>query len=129
MLTKKTLPSRFVLAGFSNDQQFRQYAFEGIEEDHSRTLFTVRADLALARAYGIHFQDLPLLCREFLERRAATEDARRLTFGEEEMRLCRAERLAAELAAAQKKRPPRRPSAENTGNAWRTTPQSIQHGS
>lgn len=129
MLTRKTLPSRYILTGFSNDQHFRQYAFEGVGEDHSRTLFTVRADLALARAYGIPFQDLPLLCREFLERCVVMKDARQLTFGEEGMRACQAERLAAKEAAAQKKRPPRRPAAENTGNAWRTAPRSVQQGS
>ena len=77
MPAKNRLPSRFILNGFTHDKGFRQFAFEGIEEDRDRTQFTVRADLTLARAYGIHIQDLPLLCREFLERRAVTEDARR----------------------------------------------------
>ena len=67
------------------------------------------------------------MCREFLDRRVVTEDARRLIFTDEDTRPCQAERLAAKLAAAQKKRPPRQPSAENTGNAWRITPQSIQN--
>ncbi len=125
MLTKKTLPSRFVFTGFSSDQHFRQYAFDGIEEDHSRTPFTVRVDPALARAYGIRFQDLPLLCREFLDRRAVTEDARRQTFAEEDMRLCQAERLAAQQVAARKRRPPTpRPS---TGNTERLAVHASEH--
>lgn len=129
MLTKKLSQSRFTLKGFSHDQGFRQFVFECIAEDHVRTQFSVRADLALARTYGIHLQDLPLLCREFLERRALTEDARRLTFTEEEMRLYQADCKAAQLVAAQKRRvPSRRPPAENLGNAWRTTPQNIQRG-
>lgn len=128
MLTKKFSPPRFILKGFSHDQGFRQFAFECIGEDHVRTEFTVRADLTLARTYGIHIQDLPSLCREFLERRAATEDARLLTFTEEDMRLHRADRLAAESIAAQKRKAPRRPPTENTGNAWRTTPMTFQRG-
>jgi len=128
MITKKLSPSRFILQGFSHDQGFRQFAFEGLEEDRVRRQFMVRADLTLARAHGIHLQDLPLLCREFLERRAVTEDARRLTFTEEDMRLHQAGRQAARSVAAQKRRPPRRPSVENTGNPSWTMPTTIRRG-
>ncbi len=121
MITKKLPPSRFILKGFSHDHSFRLFAFEALEEHHAPVQFMVRADLTLARAYGIHIQDLPLLCREFLERRTVKEDEHRLTFAEEDMRRHQAERLAADLVAAQKRKPPRRVSVENTGNAWRTT--------
>lgn len=126
MPIKKILPFRFVLTGFSHDQEFREFTFEGIDEDYGRTPFTVRASLTLARSYGIHFQDLPLLCREFLERRAVTEDASRLTFTEEDMRVHQEDRKAVQLAAAQKRRAPtRQPSSGNTGNAWRTAPRTV----
>ena len=59
---------QFVLAGFTPDTGFRIFKFEGIGDDRSRTEFTVRADLALSRKYGIQMQDLPLLCRGLLDR-------------------------------------------------------------
>jgi hypothetical protein len=128
MITKKFSPSRFILKGFSHDQSFRQFVFEGLDEDHVRARFMVRADLTLSRTYGIHIQDLPLLCRELLEQRAVTEETHRFTLTEEDMRRHQADRLAVQSAAAQKGRPTRRPSSGNTGNAWRTTPMTIQSG-
>lgn len=131
MSNQKFSPSRFLLKGFSHDQGFRQFNFEGIEEDSVRTQFMVRADLTLARTYGIHIQELPLLCREVLERRSLTDetdDAHQLTFTEDDMRLHRADRLAAKSAAADKRRPARRPSVENPGSAWRTTPAPVHRG-
>lgn len=110
---------RFILKGFSQEQGIRRFLFEGIEEDHGRSQFTVHADLNLARIYGIHLQDLPLLCRELLERRADSEAVRRLVFTEEEMRQHRADRVAAQEVAAQKRKTPRRRPSENLGMVWR----------
>jgi hypothetical protein len=107
------------LTGFAQEHGFRRFDFEGIEADHTRSEFTVRADLALIRNYGIHVQDLPLLCRELLER--ADSDAHRLTFTEEDMRQYQANRLTEQRAADQKKRHPRRPVPASTGNSWRTS--------
>jgi hypothetical protein len=107
---------QFTLTGFTHDMGFRVFAFEGIGEDRIRTKFTVRADLALIRRYGIRVQELPLLCRSLLTQREDAEEARTLTFTEEDMRVH--ERGCA-AAAAQKKRPPRKPATENLGAAWR----------
>ena len=59
---------QFNLIGFSQDAGFRVFAFEGTAAGRVRTEYTVRADLALIRKYGIRVQELPLLCRRFLER-------------------------------------------------------------
>jgi hypothetical protein len=109
---------QFVLSGFSQDVGFRVFAFEGINAERVRSLYAVRADLALIRLYGIPMQELPLLCRALLERRHETSETHGLTFTEDEMRACASERAAAR-ESAQRKKPPRRPAAENLGAAWR----------
>ena len=60
---------QFILTGFTQDKEFRVFAFEGIAADRVRTPFTVRADLSLSRTYGIRLQELPLMCRAILEHR------------------------------------------------------------
>ena len=111
---------QFILTGFTQDIGFRVFAFEGISPERTRTSFTVRADLALIKGYGIRIQELPLLCRSLLERREAEGETRGLTFTEEDMVLFAKDRAnTARLAAAHKKSPPRKPSTENLGAAWR----------
>jgi hypothetical protein len=78
---------QYVLTGFTQDSGFRVFAFARIEEDRTRTEFTVRADLALSRRYLIPMQELPLLCRNFLARREDLGNSRSVIFNEEEMRL------------------------------------------
>jgi hypothetical protein len=111
---------RFVLTGFTHDMESRVFAFDRIGEDSARAQCTVRADLALARRYGIHIQELPLLCRSLLDQSEEGEEILSLTFTEAEMRECATARAAA--AAASKKRPPHRPASENLGAAWREQP-------
>lgn len=110
---------QFILTGFTQDMGFRVFAFERMGEDRIRTKCTVRADLALIRRYGIQIQELPLLCRSLLDRRDEGVETHSLTFTEEEMRTCANERAAARAEAANKRRPPRRPSSENSGAAGR----------
>lgn len=78
---------QYILIGFRQDSDFRTFAFQGIAADRTRTEFTVRADLALSRKYGIRVQELPLLCRRLLERNDEGEERHALTFAEEDMRL------------------------------------------
>ena len=94
---------QFILTGFTQNTGFRVFAFERIGADRTRTPFTVRTDLELIRKYGIRVQELPLLCRGFLERRDETEQERAWIFTEDEMRLY-ASNCAAERDAAQKKK-------------------------
>ncbi|HUA17886.1 MAG TPA: hypothetical protein VMU80_24060 [Bryobacteraceae bacterium] len=111
---------RFVLTGFTQDVGFRVFAFERIAENRVRIACTVRADLALSRRYGIQVQELPLLCRGLLERCGDGEPKGALTFTEEEMRSYMMGRRAAQDAAAQKRKPPRRPAGNSAGAAWRS---------
>jgi hypothetical protein len=78
---------QFSLIGFSQDTGFRVFAFEGTAADRTRAAYTVRADLALTRKYGIRVQELPLLCRGLLERAGEGEQKSPAVFSEEEMRL------------------------------------------
>jgi hypothetical protein len=120
----KTAKMQFILVGFSHDLGSRIFEFTGIAADRTRMGFTVGVDLAIIRRYSIRMQELPLLCREFLERHGQGEDTRTLTFTEEEMRLCADSRATAQAEAALKRKSPRKPPAENAGGAWRT-PQPL----
>lgn len=109
---------QFVLTGFTHDLGTRVFAFERVGEDRIRTLCTVRADLAVARRYGIRIQELPLLCRGLLDRCEEVGESS-LTFTEDQMRTSANERAAAREAAVKKRKTPHRPSGENLGAAWR----------
>ena len=107
---------QYILTGFTHDLGFRVFAFEGVGADRLRIVYSVRADLALARKYGIHMQELPLLCREILEQRDGADTRRAFTYTEAAMSL-RAN--AAAEAASQKRKAPRRPIHQKAGAAWR----------
>jgi hypothetical protein len=111
---------QFILTGFTQDREFRVFAFEGIAADRVRMRFTVRADLGLSRTYGIRLQELPLMCRAVLEHREEGEQESALTFTEDAMRLHASNCIAARALAAQKKKAPRRPASESNGAAWRS---------
>jgi len=115
---------QFILTGFTQEREFRVFAFEGIAADRVRTPFTVRANLALSRTYGIRLQELPLMCRGILEHREEGPEVgdpeNALTFTEEAMRLHASNCVAARALAAQKKKAPRRPGNETNGAAWRS---------
>jgi hypothetical protein len=117
---------QFILTGFTQDRGFRVFAFESVAIGQIRVAFTVKADLALSRRYGIAMQDLPLLCRGLLDRQEEAEQSaigsrpdHALTFTEEEMRACADKRAADRALTALKRKPPRRPVAGNSGAAWR----------
>jgi hypothetical protein len=110
---------QFILTGFIQDVGFRVFAFERVADDRSRTQYTVRADLGLIRRYQIRVQELPLLCRSLLERNDDTPEARTLTFTEDDMRHYANDSASARALAASKRKPPRKPTGENLGAAWR----------
>lgn len=116
---KKTTTMQFILTGFTQDVAFRVFAFERMGLDRVRTKVAVKADLALIRRYGIQMQELPLLCRNLLERSDNGGDAHTLTFTEEDMNLYAKGCADAREAAKQKRKPSRRPPSENLGAAWR----------
>lgn len=99
-----------ILKGFSQQMEYRVFTFEGIGTDKVRTAFTVRADLALSRKYGIRLQELPLLCKTVIEKRGG-EELRALTYTEADMRIY-ADFAAARAATEQQKKALRRAEAE-----------------
>lgn len=100
------------LVGFTHDNGFRVFSFERVRRDHVRTKWSVRADLVLARAYGIQVQELPLLCRGLLDRCEEGSEIQALTFDEGEMRAWADDRAAARELAASKRKPWHRPLAK-----------------
>jgi len=98
---------QFILTGFTHDVNFRVFAFECVGKDKVGTDFTVRADLLLARKYGIRIQELPLLCREILERQDVSDLQQMLTYAEADMSL-HAD-ACSQRANAQKNRYTKRP--------------------
>lgn len=109
---------QFFLRGFSERDGFRVYTFEGVASDKTRALFTVRADLALARKYGIRLQELPLLCRRVLDDRDDHAGIHAFAYSEAAMREFAA-LAAARAQAAKTRKPPRRPVSDRVGAAWR----------
>ena len=107
----------FIFVGFHQDNNVRQFYFDGVGADRSRTRFTVGADLLLIRKYRIAMQELPLLCRRLLEQRPEGDLTR--TFTEGEMLEYMSIRAAAQDAAALKRKPHRRPPSPAVGRAWR----------
>ncbi len=105
----------YSLIGFTHHSGFRVFTFETID-GHVRTVYLVRADLALARKHCVPIQELPLLCRTLLELRREGDSARAYTFGENQMReyedLCAA-RTAAEAQRRRLLR--RRTPAQSSG--------------
>lgn len=109
--------TRYVFEGFSQASEFRVFTFEGIASDSTRTIYTVRADLAMSRRYGIQIQELPRLCLELLEGGLHASE-RALTYSEEDMwRFAQSEQ--ARRSASRSSHVPRRPPPENSGSAWR----------
>jgi hypothetical protein len=110
---------QFILMGFEHQAGTRLYAFQSTTNG-VRADFTVGVELALIPRYGIRIQELPLLCRELLERQGEGEPKRRFTFAETEMSAYADVCAAARAAAAQRRKPIRRPPpSENAGGAWR----------
>ena len=108
---------QFTLTGFTQDSGCRVFAYDGVGEDRVRIRFTVSADLALSRKYGIRLQELPLMCLEILERISAMDELngadpaatlRTLSFTEDAMIRYADEIVAARDAAALKRSSNRR---------------------
>jgi len=129
---KKAPKTQFMLTGFKQDIGFRVFNFETSPVGAPKVQFSVRADLALARRYGIQMQALPLLCWELLERNenSGIENTieRSFTYSEEDMcrysRTCKEERAAIAL----KKQSARKTlTATQPGVGWRTAA-PLTHG-
>ena len=91
---------RILLVGFRQERDMRQFAFRAIAEDGSRREITVEADLTLVRKLKIPLQELPMLCRKFLE---GNIEALKLVFTEQDMLAYTRSRAAAALTAELKR--------------------------
>ena len=107
----------YIFTGFRQANAIRQFAFDCIADDKTRTQITVGADLALARKHFILLQDLPLLCRRLLESSGEIWRTGPMMFTEDQM-------LDVETAIATakaEKKPARKPTPSNSlGQAWRS---------
>ena len=107
----------FILRGFTQESEYRIFEFEGIASDRTRSSFTVRIDMALSRRYGIRLQELPLLCREILDRSPEGEQ-RLFTYTEEDM-CARSQQVTAREEEAKRKKYSRPPVAATSTTPWR----------
>jgi hypothetical protein len=133
-MTKNAQQMQFTLTGFTQDSGCRVFAYDGVGEDRIRIKYTVSADLALSRKYGIRLQELPLMCLEILERTNAMDEVggaepvvalRALAFTEAAMIRYADEIVAARDAAALKRSSNRRPQpAKESGEPGEFNPYS-----
>jgi hypothetical protein len=93
----------YLLESYRQTAGLRVFAFDAVSPDRSRSRFTVSVDTALLIRYTISLQELPLLCRRFLEERAILGGSRTLTFAEADMAHLSAERAGALEALRQRK--------------------------
>ena len=110
---------QFSLTGFSQTANVRRYTFQGVTADQTRQEVTVGVDLNLARQYGISLQELPLLCRSFLEEQSAAGNIDSLTFSEVEMLGVASRRAESKREAEQKPKTQRHHRSSRVGQAWR----------
>lgn len=75
----------YVLTGVERSGNIRLYGFAEFGSDFRQTEFSIAVDIDVVRKYGIPLQELPLLCRFFLEEQCAAGLDRNLTYDEAEM--------------------------------------------
>jgi hypothetical protein len=93
----------YLLEHYRQTAALRVFSFDGVSPDRSRSRFTVSVDTALLGKYTISLQELPLLCRRFLEERATSGGSHTLTFAETDMADLAAGRAEALELARQRK--------------------------
>ena len=100
---------KFVLTGFSQSENIRNYLFQGIGDDpRTRTDFNVGVDLTLVHKHGIPLQEVPLLCCFLLASHAGDDQCPSFMISEGDLRT-RAEQRATERTESQTK-PKSRPA-------------------
>ena len=99
----------FVLTGFSQTANIRRFAFERISTDHTRTEFSVSADMTLLTKHKIPLQELPLLCRTLLQEQSESGPSKAVVFTEGEMLGYAQRRVAAKEEADRKRAQHRSP--------------------
>lgn len=110
----------YLLENYRQTAGLRVFAFDGVSQDRSRSRFTVSVDTALLGRYTISLQELPLLCRRFLEDRVIAGGSHTLTFAEADMAhlsSLRAEALEATRQRKFNRRPGASPRTDNRAGA------------
>jgi hypothetical protein len=93
----------YVLTGVEQTNNIRSYAFAEVDSDSRRASFTVAVDISLLRKYAIPLQELPLLCRHFLQAQRGAGSDQNLTYGEAEMAQYASRRADADRAMEARK--------------------------
>jgi len=102
-------------SGFRDLAGIRQFSFDRIADDRSRTTLVVTADMSLARKYDIRLQELPLLCRRLLDDLGTDPSDHRISLTEQHMATIRAT-----VQAGTEKKPRKVATvSSSTGHAWR----------
>jgi len=102
----------YVLTGVEHSGNIRLYAFAEVEHDVRRTGLSVAVDIDAVRKYGIPLQELPLLCRLFLEDQRGAGSDSSLTYDEAEM-IKYATRRADAAREAEQRKAHRKSAADN----------------
>ncbi|HVV45552.1 MAG TPA: hypothetical protein VHC72_10110, partial [Bryobacteraceae bacterium] len=93
----------YLLENYLQTAGVRVFVFDGISPDRSRSRFTVSVDTTLLGRYTISLQELPLICRQFLQKRIMSGGSRSLTFAATDMADLAAERAEARTAIDRRK--------------------------
>jgi hypothetical protein len=112
----------FTMVGFKQEGSIRHFNFERLNDDRTKSDFTVDADTSLTRKYGITLQDLPLLCRRVLEETVSPTPAAVLTFGEDRMQAHANQREANQRRTEELRQARKKPHHENVGDGFRRHP-------
>ena len=93
----------YILTSVEQSQNIRLYAFTEIDTSANRAPMTVAVDMSLLRKYAIPLQELPLLCRHYVQQRRGAGSDSNLTYGEPEMVLYSTRRAESERATQERK--------------------------
>lgn len=104
----------YVLTNFRQLLNIRRFHFSGTTESRERLEFIVGVDLTSARKYGIAVQELPLLCRRFLEQRNDSGQPRGVNFTDAQMADYASQRDVEKKLADSKRRGHFKPTAKVT---------------
>jgi hypothetical protein len=118
---------KFVLTGFTQDENVRRYSFQGIAPGGKRTDLSVGVDLALVHRHGIPLQEIPLLCTQFLAAEGGFYQDCKCELSESDMR-ARSEQRAIESMESHRKKRPAAESLIEASPSESVSPGTSQHG-
>lgn len=109
----KDVSMHYKLLSFSQHDSVRHFVFQRVlGYGTTAAEYTVIADVALARTFGITLQELPSLCSRLLEARPDDSPAETILLTDADLKMHAANLSAAQQAEAKGKSRPRPPAAE-----------------